>query len=131
MNNKEIDPTYSMLLQHPWLLDAKVVHDLGTNMVNTKGNVKTIFISKYLSGNITSSHTVLNYKFIEGVIDEEKEILLFYEPTLFSIGMITLPNQVVSEPHIQFQHKLRTVMVDETPTMEKVKSFKIIKWTLS
>jgi len=27
MNNNAIDLTYSMLLQHPWLLDAKVIHD--------------------------------------------------------------------------------------------------------
>jgi hypothetical protein len=35
------------------------------------------------------------------------------------------------EPHIQFHHKLRTIMVDETPTMEKVKTLKIMEWTLS
>jgi hypothetical protein len=27
MNNKVVDPTYSMLLRHPRLWDAKVVHD--------------------------------------------------------------------------------------------------------
>jgi hypothetical protein len=33
MNNKVMDPTYSMLLKHPWLRDAKVIHDWGTNVV--------------------------------------------------------------------------------------------------
>jgi len=35
------------------------------------------------------------------------------------------------EPHIQFHHKLKTVMVDEALAMEKVKTLKIIEWTLS
>ncbi len=54
MNNKVVDPTYSMLLGHPWLWNAKVIHDWGINMVTIKGNgiVKIISISKYLSGNI-------------------------------------------------------------------------------
>jgi len=100
-------------------------------MVNTKGNVKTIFISNYLNGNVIRSHTVVSYKFIEGVINEGKKILLFYEPNLFSIGMITLPDQAVFEPHTQFHHKLKIVTVDETLAMEKVKTLKIIEWTLS
>ncbi len=127
MNNKAINPTYSMLLQHPWLLDAKAILDQGTNMVSTKGNVKTIFISNYLNGNVIRSHTVVSYKFIEGVINEGKKILLFYEPNLFSIGMITLPDQAVFEPHTQFHHKLKIVTVDETLAMEKVKTLKIIE----
>jgi len=45
--------------------------------------------------------------------------------------MITLLDQAVFEPHTQFHHKLKIVMVDETPTMEKVKTLKIIEWTLS
>jgi hypothetical protein len=30
MNNKAMDPTYSMLLRRPWLWDAKVAHDWET-----------------------------------------------------------------------------------------------------
>ncbi len=54
MNNKAVDPTYSILLGHPWLQEAKVIHDWGTNMVTIEGNgiVKIVYVSKYLSGNI-------------------------------------------------------------------------------
>jgi CO dehydrogenase/acetyl-CoA synthase delta subunit len=54
MNNKLVDLTYSMLLKCPWLWDAKVIHDWGTNMVTIEGNiiVNTIYVSIYLSGNI-------------------------------------------------------------------------------
>jgi hypothetical protein len=78
MNNKVINLTYSMLLGHPWLQDAKVIHDWKTNMVTIKDNgiVKTIFVSKYLSGNIRRPHIVINYNFMEGVTNEEAKVLL-------------------------------------------------------
>jgi hypothetical protein len=54
MNNKAIDPKYSVLLGCPYLQDAKVIHDWVINMVTIEGNgtINTIFVSKYLSGNI-------------------------------------------------------------------------------
>jgi len=81
-------------------------------MVTIEGNgtIKTIFISKYLSGNIRRPHIVIRYNFIEGVTNEENEILLSYEPNLFSIGLITFLDQVMSEPHIH--NELRTIVVD-------------------
>ncbi len=54
-----------------------------------------------------------------------------FEPNLFSIGIIMLPNQMAEGPHIQFKHELQMVVVDETPTLEKVKTFQIIEWNLS
>ncbi len=92
MNNKTIDPTYSMLLGHPWLWDTKVIHDWGTNMVTVEGNgiVKTIFVSKYLNGNIGRPQIIINYNFMEGVTYEEEETMCSFELYLLSIGMITL-----------------------------------------
>jgi hypothetical protein len=100
MNNNAVDPTYSMLLGRPWLQDAKVIHDWGTNMVTIEGNgtVKTIYVSKYLSGNIKRPQTIINYNFIEGVAYEEERIMFPFEPNLFSIGMITLLDQAIFEP---------------------------------
>ncbi len=94
MKNKVIDPIYSMLLGHPWLWDTKVIHDWGTNMVTIEGNgiVKTIFVSKYLNGNIKGPQIIIGYNFMEGVIDEEEEIMRSFELDLLSIGMITLLN---------------------------------------
>jgi hypothetical protein len=43
---------------------------------------------------------VVSYNLMEGVTDDKEEILLFYELNLFSIGMITLPDEVVVEPQI-------------------------------
>jgi hypothetical protein len=67
MNNKAVDPTYSILLGHPWLQEAKVIHDWGTNMATIKDNgiIKTIFVSKYLSGIIKRPHTIVSYSFME------------------------------------------------------------------
>jgi len=41
---------------------------------------------------------VINYNFMEGVIDEEENIFLLFEPNLFSIGMITLLDQIIAKP---------------------------------
>jgi hypothetical protein len=38
MNNEVVDPTYSMLLKHPWLWDTKVIFDWGTNMMTIEDN---------------------------------------------------------------------------------------------
>jgi len=102
-------------------------------MVTIEGNgsIKIVSISKYLSANIKRPYTIISYNFIEGVTNEEKGILLSYDPNLFSIRMITLPDQAMFEPHIQFHHELRMVVVDETLAVDKVKTLKIIEWTLS
>lgn len=54
---------------------------------------------------------VVNYNFMEIIIDEEEEILLASELDLFSSGIITLPIRMVKGPHIQFKHELRTIVV--------------------
>jgi hypothetical protein len=41
-----------------------------------------------------------------------------------------LANQMVEGPHIQFKHELWMVVVDETPTLEKVKTFQIAECNL-
>jgi hypothetical protein len=49
-----VNSNYSMLLGKPWLRDAKVAHDLGSNIVTIQGNgiVRTITITKHLGGEI-------------------------------------------------------------------------------
>lgn len=124
MNNKAVDPTYSMLLKRPWLWDAKMIDDWGTNMVTIEGNdiMNIIFVSKYLNGNIRKPQMIVSYNFIERVTHEEDEILLAFELDLFSIGIFTQPNQMVKRPQIQFKHELGTVVVDETVALEKIKN---------
>jgi hypothetical protein len=91
MNNKAMDPTYSMLLGRPWLWDTKMVHDWGPNMVTIEGNgtIKIVSISKYLNGNIKRPQMVINYNFIKGVTDEEEKIMFFSKRNLVSVGMTT------------------------------------------
>jgi hypothetical protein len=45
-------------------------------MVTIKNNgiINTIFVPKYLSGNIRRPYMVISYNFMEGVIDEEENI---------------------------------------------------------
>jgi len=38
LQNSVVDFSYSMLLGRPWLMDAKVAHDWGSNTVTIQGN---------------------------------------------------------------------------------------------
>ncbi len=52
--NSVVDSSYSMLLGRPWLRDAKVAHDWGSNNITIQGNgtTKTITITKHLGGEV-------------------------------------------------------------------------------
>jgi hypothetical protein len=61
LHNNVVDFSYSMLLGRPWLRDAKVVHDWGSNIVTIQGNgiVKTITIIKHLGGSKKTRNVVV------------------------------------------------------------------------
>jgi hypothetical protein len=48
ISNNVIDPNYSMLLGRPWLKNAKIFHDWGTNTIAIQGTsiVRTIHVTK-------------------------------------------------------------------------------------
>jgi hypothetical protein len=50
INNNVLDSSYSMLFGGPWLRDAKVSHDRGTNTTTIQGTniIKTILVTKKL-----------------------------------------------------------------------------------
>ncbi len=52
--NNVVDSSYSMLLGRPWLRDAKVAHDWGSNILTIQGNgiVRTITVTKHLGGEV-------------------------------------------------------------------------------
>jgi len=54
LENSVIDSSHFMLLKRPWLKDAKVAHDWGSNIVTIQGNgiVRTIIITKHLKGEV-------------------------------------------------------------------------------
>jgi hypothetical protein len=66
--------------------------------IKDNGIVKTIYISKYLSGNIRKPQMVVTYNFLKGVTNEEEEISLTSKPILFSNGIITLLDQTTKGP---------------------------------
>lgn len=53
VNNIVVDDSYFMLLGRPWLRNAKIFHDWGTNMITIEGNGTTcvILITKKLGHN--------------------------------------------------------------------------------
>jgi hypothetical protein len=50
-----------MLLGRPWLRDAKVAHDWGSNIVTIQGNgtIRTITVTKHLGGEVRSPKMLL------------------------------------------------------------------------
>jgi hypothetical protein len=82
-----------MLLGRPWLRDAKMAHDWGSNIITIQGNgkIKTITITKHLGGEVRRLEMLLCYNYQNGIIDEEEDIIFATKPKLFSIGIINLP----------------------------------------
>jgi hypothetical protein len=82
LHNSVVDSSYSMLLGRPWLRDAKVVHDWGSNTITIQGGgtVRIITITKHLGG-----EGLLRYDYQNGTTNEEENIIFATKPKLFSI----------------------------------------------
>jgi hypothetical protein len=82
------------------------------------------------------------YDFINGITEEEEEILLAIEVDLFTIGIVYLPEiELVSveinslefnfeESKFDFQHVPSNILVDDTPTHFNDKDWEIAQWNL-
>jgi hypothetical protein len=81
-----------MLLGRPWLRDAKVMHNWGNNFISIECNgiIYTVAITKHLDNNTKHQELLLCYDFVNGVINEKKDMLLVVELNLFVISTITL-----------------------------------------
>jgi hypothetical protein len=66
-----------MLLGKPWLRDAKVARDWGSNIVTIQRNVtiRTITITKHLGGEITKLKNLVCYDYQNGIIYDEEDII--------------------------------------------------------
>jgi hypothetical protein len=86
-----LNVNYCMLLGRPWLQDVNVMHNWGNNFISIEGNgtICTIAITKHLDNNIKRQELLLCYDFVNGVIDEEEDVLLVVELNLFAISTIT------------------------------------------
>jgi hypothetical protein len=84
MKQSDGDGSYSMMLGRPWLKNAKVLHDWGNNQITieSNGTSQIIQVTKCLEA-------FMGYDFVNGVINEEEEVLLVVEPNLFTIGIIS------------------------------------------
>ncbi len=62
-----------MLLGRPWLRDAKVAHDWGSNIVTIQrnGTIKTIIVTKCLGGEVRKPKVLLCYDYQNGIINKE------------------------------------------------------------
>ncbi len=71
--NNVVDSNYSMLLGRPWLRDAKVAHDWGSNIITIQGNgtIRTIIVTKHLGSEVRRPKVLLCYNYQNGIIDEE------------------------------------------------------------
>jgi hypothetical protein len=82
LQNNVVDSTYSMLLGRPWLRDAKVAHDWGSNIVTIQGNgiVRTIIVTKHLGSEVRRPEVLLCYDYQNGIINEEEDIIFVTKP---------------------------------------------------
>jgi hypothetical protein len=62
-----------MLLGRPWLRDAKVAHDWGSNIVTIQGNgtIITITVTKRLGGERRRPKMLLCYNYQNGITYEK------------------------------------------------------------
>ncbi len=86
-----------MLLKGLWLKDAKVRHDWGNNVITIQGNgtIRIISINKKLGAKTKRPQVLVRYDLMEGLIDEEKDLIFEIEPKLFSIGTIILSKEMI------------------------------------
>ncbi len=89
--NNVMDSSYFMLLGRPWLRDVKVAHDWGNNMVTIHGNgiIRTIAMIKHLRSYVKQLEVLWCYDFLNGITNEEEDVMFESEPKLFSIGTIS------------------------------------------
>jgi hypothetical protein len=110
--NNVVDSNYSMLLGRPWLMDVKVAHDWGNNIVTIQGNgiVRTIIVTKHLGSELRRQEVLLYYDNQNGITNEEEDIIFATKPKLFSIGTINLPETIQlcsSNVETYYRHQTR------------------------
>jgi hypothetical protein len=75
LQNNVVDSNYFMLLGRPWLKDAKVTHDRGSNVINVQGYgiIRIILINKKLGTKTKRPQVHVYYDLLEGLIDEKED----------------------------------------------------------
>ncbi len=98
LKNSVVDSSYSMLLGRPWFIDVKVTHDWGNNVIIVQGNelVRTILINNKLWVETRKPQVLVCYDLMEGLIDEEENLIFESKPKLLAIGTITRFEETIS-----------------------------------
>jgi hypothetical protein len=98
LQNNVVDSSYSMLLGRRWFKDAKVTHDWGNNVINVQGygTIRTISINKKLGAKTRNPQILIYYDLLEDLIDEKEDLIFETKPKLFSIGTITILDEIIS-----------------------------------
>jgi hypothetical protein len=95
LQNNVVDSSYSMLLKRPWHRDAKVTHGWGNNVITIQNNgiIRTTLINKKLGVAIRRPQVLVCYGLLEGLTNEEEDLIFETKPKLFSIGTITISKE--------------------------------------
>jgi len=72
--------------------DTKVTHEWGNNFITIEGNgtIRTIVVTKHLESNTKCLEVLLYYNFVNGVTNEEEDVLLVAKLNSFVINIIIL-----------------------------------------
>ncbi len=102
INSNVLDYSYSMLLGRPWLRDAKVSHDWGTNTTTIQGIsiVRTIPITNKLGMETKKPNIVIRYDFHFGIFDDEEDVMFATKLDMRSIRTITIPTHTKHVPKL-------------------------------
>jgi hypothetical protein len=82
LKNNVVYSSYFMLLGRPSLRNAKVTHDWGNNVIIVQGNgiVITILVNRKLQTKTRRPQLLVCYDTMEGLIDEEEDLIFETEP---------------------------------------------------
>jgi hypothetical protein len=77
-----LDYNYYMLLDHPWLKDAKMFHDWGNNTITIQGIsiIKIMFVTKKLGTPTKRLEVLVCYDFHSIISNEEEDLMFVIEP---------------------------------------------------
>ncbi len=96
--NNVVYSSYSILLRRPWLRNAKVTRDWGHNVITIEGNgkIETILSNGKLVAKTRRPQVFVCYHLMEGLVDEEEDLIFETKPKLLSISTIILSEEIIS-----------------------------------
>ncbi len=114
LKNNVVDSSYSMLLRKPWLRYATVTHDWGINVITVQGNgtIKTILVNRKLGVKTRRPQVHVCYELMQRLIGEEEDLIFETKPELFSIGTITLLEEIISLLNVEISKIKNTKKFD-------------------